>query len=79
MPPTQSHSWFPGNQYVAELSCEHCKGVVRHESWCITQNFNVMTAWEIVLDPSKITLHDQLILHALGVSWNATARRQWKT
>ncbi len=78
MPATQSHAWFP-NQYVVELACEHCKGVVRHEPWCITQNPNVMGAWEIVLDPTKITLHDKLILHALGVCWNASAKHQWTT
>jgi hypothetical protein len=71
MSATQSYPWFHSNRYTADAVCEHCEGVVRHEPWCITRNPNVMNAWEAVLDPAKLGLHDQLILHALGVAWKA--------
>jgi hypothetical protein len=71
MSATHSYPWFHSNQYTADAACEHCDGIVRHEPWCITQNLNVMNAWEPVLDPAKLSLHDQLILHALGVAWKA--------
>lgn len=70
MSATQSYPWFQSNRYAA-APCEHCEGVVRHEPWCITRNPNVMHAWESVMDPAKLSLHDQLILHALGVAWKA--------
>lgn len=69
MSATQSYPWFHSNKYTADAACEHCNGVVSHEPWCITSNSNVMNAWESVLDPAKLSLHDQLILHALGVAW----------
>lgn len=31
----------------------------------------VYYAYEIVIDPTRLTLADSLILHALGVSWTA--------
>jgi hypothetical protein len=60
---------FHSNRYYAEAACEHCAGVIRHEPWCITRNQLVYYAYETALDPGKLTLSDQLILHALGVSW----------
>ena len=47
----------------------HCEGIFEHERWCVTRNINVAYAFQIVLDPSKITLGDALILHSLGVAW----------
>ena len=57
------------NQYSADSACVHCDGVIRHESWCATENANVHYAFQAVLDPYKLSLGDQLILHALGVVW----------
>jgi hypothetical protein len=57
------------NRYCAEAVCEHCAGLIRHESWCITRNGYVFYAYEVVLDPGKLQLADRLILHALGVKW----------
>jgi len=62
-------TWYHSNRYSAEAACEHCHGVVRHESWCITLDKNVYYAYEIVLDPSKLTEGDAIILHSLGVTW----------
>ena len=70
MSATQSYPWFHSNRFTAEAACEHCEGIVRHEPWCITRNPQVMNAWESVLDPAKLSVHDHLILHALGVAWN---------
>jgi hypothetical protein len=63
-------SWYHSNRYTAASACEHCAGVVRHESWCVTQNTEVYEAYEAVVDPDKLSLKDRLILHALGVTWN---------
>ncbi|MBV9085947.1 MAG: hypothetical protein JO187_13140 [Acidobacteria bacterium] len=62
--------WYHSNRYTAESACEHCAGVIRHESWCVTQNQQVYEAYEAVMDPKKLHVGDQLILHALGVTWN---------
>ena len=62
---------FHTNRYHAEAACEHCGGIVRHESWCITRDPIVYYAYEIVVDGGKLTLADALILHALGVTWEA--------
>lgn len=62
-------SWYHSNQYNAQSACEHCGGVVRHEHWCITRDLEVQYAYAAVLDHSKLTLRDRLILHALGVAW----------
>lgn len=57
------------NQYSADSACGHCDGVVRHESWCATQNANAYYAFEVVLDPTHLSVGDELSLHALGVVW----------
>lgn len=64
---------FHHNCYCAETACEHCAGVVRHEPWCITVNSLVYYAYQIVVEPSQLTLFDQLSLHSLGVTWEAPA------
>ncbi len=69
MPTTERSKWYHSNQYTADSACEHCSGVVRHEPWCITRNETVCYAYEAILDPGKLTLEDELILHALGVAW----------
>ena len=69
MSTAQSSPWFHSNRYADEATCEFCGGLVRHEFWCITRNPQVLAAWEAVADASALDLHDQLILHALGVSW----------
>jgi hypothetical protein len=39
--------------------------MVRHERWCITCHPAVQYAYEVVVDPEKLTLIDRLTLHAL--------------
>lgn len=60
---------FHSNRYSADAACEHCEGIIRHESWCITQDPVVYYAYQIVVDPSQLTPGDALILHSLGVTW----------
>ncbi|MGB9361159.1 MAG: hypothetical protein WCA99_06130 [Candidatus Sulfotelmatobacter sp.] len=57
------------NRYNAQAACEHCEGVIRHERWCITRDQLVYYAYQVVADPSKLTLGDSLILHSRGVVW----------
>jgi hypothetical protein len=78
---TQSHTWFDSNQYSAGLGCEYCHATAAHERWCITQNLEVLRAWQPVLDPSRLSFHDELILHALGVAWIAQGEVQgfWRS
>jgi len=61
--------WYHSNKYAADVSCEHCGGVVRHEDWCITCNRTVAYAYGAVVDAGKLTIEDRLILHALGAAW----------
>ena len=62
---------YHSNQYNAARSCEHCGGIIRHERWCITCDPIVQYAYGVVLEPEKLSLRDRLILHALGVAWDA--------
>jgi hypothetical protein len=59
------------NQYSADSACVSCDGVIRHETWCVTQSANVHYAFQAVLDPEQLSLGDELILHGLGVRWTA--------
>lgn len=66
--------WYHSNRYHAGAECEHCKGIVRHEPWCITMDAAVAYAYEIVADPAKLSKGDELILHSLGVKWGDSTR-----
>ena len=57
------------NRYNLHPACEHCQGVFEHERWCMTKDPNILYAFMIASDPSKISLGDTLILHSLGVAW----------
>jgi hypothetical protein len=63
---------YHSKSYSADLECEHCHGIVRHQPWCITRNAVVQNAYECVLDESKLSIQDRMILHALGVAWKTT-------
>jgi hypothetical protein len=65
----QASIWQHSNKYSADTACEHCQGVVYHETWCITRSEVVHYAYEAVMDASVLTEGDKLILHALGVTW----------
>ncbi len=59
------------NRYSVDSACVHCDGVIRHESWCVTQSGNVNYAFQAVDDASQLSPGDELMLHALGVVWAA--------
>jgi len=50
-------------------ACALCEGVFAHEAWCASRDPGASYAYQIVLDASKLTLADSLILHSLGVAW----------
>jgi len=56
------------------IPCEHCLGIVEHESWCVTRDPKVQYAYAIVKDPCALTYRDSLILHSLGVTWRNRAQ-----
>ncbi len=61
--------WIHSNKYSADKECDHCQGILRHQSWCITNSQLVRYAYEVLHDASKLSIGDRLILHALGVRW----------
>lgn len=63
------------NQLTAGPACDHCAGVTSHEAWCISCNAIVRYAYGVVLDSGRLTLGDELSLHALGVKWTAEASK----
>jgi hypothetical protein len=71
--PIQSFSLTHSNQYSADSACGHCDGVIRHETWCVTQNAGVQYAYQVVSDSRLLSTGDHLILHALGVAWTKKA------
>ena len=64
--------WYQFTRYDALSACEHCEGVARHEPWCMFVAPIGSCACHIEVDPSKLTIGDALILHALGVAWDET-------
>ncbi len=78
MATTYPNPWFHSNRYAADAVCDFCDGLVRHEAWCITRNPEVLNAWEAVSDPARLSLHDQLILHGLGVAWSGKCQDKCK-
>ncbi len=65
----EASKWYHSNKYTADAACEHCGGVVRHESWCASCNCIVAYAYEAVENAAKLSVEDGLILHALGAAW----------
>ena len=69
MSSTSEPKLYHSNRYAADSACEHCGGIIRHQTWCITRNPAVFQAYACVLDENQLTEQDRLILHALGVAW----------
>jgi len=57
------------NPANAPRACALCEGVLTHECWCSVRDPGASYAYQIVVDPSKMTMGDSLILHSLGVAW----------
>ncbi len=64
-------SWYHTNRINAQESCEHCDRLRCHEKWCVVCNPLVRYAYGVVTNPERLSLRDQLILHALGVAWES--------
>jgi hypothetical protein len=69
VPTSQTSTWMHSNRYSTDTACEHCNGVIRHETWCITRSRLIRYAYQAVLDSSHLSEGDGIILHALGVRW----------
>jgi hypothetical protein len=59
---------------TAEAACTHCEGIFEHARWCATRDPNMAYAYQIVIDASKLTAGDVLMLHSLGVAWLESAQ-----
>jgi hypothetical protein len=64
-----TNSAYNSKQRSAQPTCALCEGVLEHESWCAIRDPGASYAYQIVVDESKITPGDSLILHSLGVAW----------
>lgn len=64
---------FRSNQLTTGPVCDHCEGVTSHETWCITCNAIVRYAYGAASNSFRLTLGDELSLHALGVEWSGEA------
>ncbi len=69
MPLPQQPRIYHSNRYSAGSACLHCRGIIRHEPWCVSRNPTVSYIYQAVLDPEQLSLGDRLILHALGAAW----------
>lgn len=70
MPLPQQTRIYHSNRYSANSACLHCRGIIRHETWCVSRNPTVSYAYNAVLGRGDLTAQDHLILHALGVAWD---------
>ncbi len=68
------HSAYNSKHESPKSACALCEGVFAHESWCATRDPGASYAFQIVVDASKITPWDSLILHSLGVAWAGSIR-----
>jgi hypothetical protein len=75
MPEQNNLPLLDSNQYRVDSACVHCDGIIRHQSWCVTQSGNVYYAFQAVEDASQLNTADELMLHALGVVWAAECVR----
>ena len=58
-----------GKKSTALSPCALCEGIFAHEAWCATRDPGASYAFQIVVDASRLTTGDSLILHSLGVAW----------
>ena len=63
-------AWYHSNRYNAQIACSHCKGVIRHEPWCLSVAPLVSYAYDIIANAAKLTKGDAIILHSLGIIWS---------
>jgi hypothetical protein len=66
---SNAYSTYNSKQHNAPSACALCEGIFAHESWCASRDPGASYAYQIVVDASKLTTGDSLILHSLGVAW----------
>lgn len=66
---SNANSAYNSTQYKAPAACALCEGVLAHEAWCASRDPGASYAFQIVVDASRLTTGDSLILHSLGVAW----------
>jgi hypothetical protein len=57
-----------------QFGCALCEGTFSQEAWCASRDPGASYPYQIVVDASKMTTGDTLILHSLGVTWANPAR-----
>jgi hypothetical protein len=66
---SNANSAYHSKPTKTQSACALCEGVFAHEAWCASRDPRASYAYQIILDASKLTLADSLILHSLGVAW----------
>ena len=66
--------WRPGSSLYDKIGAYNMTTDDAYFERGITQSADVRYAFQVALYPNHLTLHDHLILHALGVSWNKNKR-----
>ena len=69
---TNADHVYHSQEHNTNAACAFCAQILDHEPWCATRDPRVFYAYQIVLDPSKISLGDSLVLHSLGVVWGSS-------
>lgn len=66
---SNANSAYKSKEYKTKAACALCEGMFAHEAWCAARDPGASYAFQIVVDASKLTTGDTLILHSLGVAW----------
>lgn len=69
---SNTNSVYNSKQTTTQSVCALCEGIFSHEAWCASRDPGASYAFQIVVDASKISTGDSLILHSLGVAWAAS-------
>jgi len=66
---SNANSVYNSKPSKSQFACALCEGTFSHEVWCASRDPGASYAFQIVVDASKISTGDSLILHSLGVAW----------
>ncbi len=71
---SNANSVYNSKQSNSPFACALCEGTFSHEAWCASRDPGASYPYQIVVDASKMTMGDTLILHSLGVTWATPVR-----
>jgi hypothetical protein len=71
---SNANSVYDSKPSKKQFACALCEGTFSHEAWCASRDPGASYPYQIVVDASKMTMGDTLILHSLGVTWANPAR-----